>query len=90
MLTFAKGIRTAGRRNWNDDLMEDFETVADDRGCTGHFSADAFRLALHRIDLHIRSGTGADKYSDRSAGRGCSDYLFSAEWHHPVVPGFFD
>ena len=29
---------------------------ADDRNCTGHFGVDAFCLALHGADLHIRSG----------------------------------
>ena len=31
---------------------------ADDRNCIGHFGVDAFCLALHGADLHIRSGLG--------------------------------
>ena len=46
----ANGIWSVGRRNWN----EDFEMPTDDRNRTGHFGADAFCLALHGADLHIR------------------------------------
>ena len=48
----ANGIWSVGGRNWN----EDFEMLADDCNCTGHFGVDAFCLALHGADLHIRSG----------------------------------
>ena len=48
----ANGIWSVGRRNRN----EDFEMSADDRNCTGRFGVDAFCLALHGADLHIRSG----------------------------------
>ena len=33
-----------------------FEMFADDCNCTGHLGVDAFCLALHGADLHIRSG----------------------------------
>ena len=33
-----------------------FEMSADDHNCTSHFGVDAFCLALHGSDLHIRSG----------------------------------
>ena len=49
----ANGIWSVGGRNWN----EDFEMPADDRNRTGHFGADAFCLALHGADLHIRFST---------------------------------
>ena len=68
----ANGIWSVGRRNWN----EDFEMPADDRNCTGHFGADAFCLALHGADLHIRSGAWSVQYRDRLAWRGCAYYLF--------------
>ena len=48
----ANGIWSVGGRNWN----EDFEMLADDCNCTGHFGVDAFCLALHGADLHIWSG----------------------------------
>ena len=50
----ANGIWSVGRRNRN----EDFEMSADDRNCTGRFGVDAFCLALHGADLHIRSVLG--------------------------------
>ena len=37
----ANGIWSVGGRNWN----EDFEMLADDCNCTGHFGVDAFCLA---------------------------------------------
>ena len=52
----------------------------DDRNCAGHFGADAFCLALHGADLHIRSG----------AWRGCAAYLFPAERCDPFGHGIFD
>ena len=51
-MPYANSIWSVGRRNRN----EDFEMSADDRNCTGHFGVDAFCLALHGADLHIRSG----------------------------------
>ena len=43
---------------WREELdwNEDFEMLADDCNCTGHFGVDAFCLALHGADLHIWSG----------------------------------
>ena len=38
----ANGIWSVGGTNWN----EDFEMLADDCNCTGHFGVDAFCLAL--------------------------------------------
>ena len=49
---------------------------ADDRNCTGRFGVDAFCLALHGADLHIRSGAWSTKHGNCSAWRGCADYLF--------------
>lgn len=54
----ANGIWSVGRRNRN----EDFEMSADDRNCTGRFGVDAFCLALHGADLHIRSGAWSTKH----------------------------
>ena len=51
-MSCANGIWSVGGENWN----EDFEMPADDCNCTGHFGVDAFCLALHGADLHIRSG----------------------------------
>ena len=85
-MPYANGIWTAGRRNWN----EDFEMPADDRNCTGHFGADAFCLALHGADLHIRSGAWPAQYRDCSAWRGCAAYLFPAERCDPFGHGIFD
>lgn len=45
----ANGIWSVGGRNWN----EDFEMLADDRNCTGHFGVDAFCLALHGVAVLI-------------------------------------
>ncbi len=64
MLTFVKVIWSVGRRNWN----EDFEMPTDDRNCTGHFGADAFCLALHGADLHIRFGTWSAQHGNCSLG----------------------
>ena len=65
---YANGIWSVGRRNWN----EDFEMPADDRNCTGHFGADAFCLALHGTDLHIRFSAWPAQYCNCSAWRGCN------------------
>ena len=59
----ANGIWSVGRRNRN----EDFEMSADDRNCTGRFGVDAFCLALHGADLHIRSGAWSTKHGNCSA-----------------------
>ena len=72
----ANGIWSVGGRNWN----EDFEMLADDCNCTGHFGVDAFCLALHGADLHIRSGAWSAQHGNCSAWRGCAYYLFPAEW----------
>ena len=45
----ANGIWSVGGRNWN----EDFEMLADDCNCTGHFGVDAFCLALHGVAVLI-------------------------------------
>ncbi len=82
----ANGIWSVGRRNRN----EDFEMSADDRNCTGHFGVDAFCLALHGADLHIRSGAWSTKHGNCSAWRGCADYLFPAEWCDFAGYGIFD
>ena len=58
-MSCANGIWIAGRRNWD----EDFEMPADDCNCTGHFGTDAFCLALHGADLHIRSGAWSAQLS---------------------------
>ena len=79
-------IWSVGRRNRN----EDFEMSADDRNCTGHFGVDAFCLALHGADLHIRSGAWSTKHGNCSAWRGCADYLFPAEWCDFAGYGIFD
>ena len=84
--TLCNGIWTAGRRNWD----EDFEMPADDRNCTGHFGADAFCLALHGADLHIRSGAWPAQHCNCSTWRGCAAYLFSAERCDPFSHGIFD
>lgn len=70
----ANGIWSVGGRNWN----EDFEMLADDCNCTGHFGVDAFCLALHGADLHIRSGAWSAQHCNCSAWRGCAYYLFPA------------
>ena len=69
---------------------EDFEMPADDRNCTGHFGADAFCLALHGADLHIRSGAWPAQHCNCSTWRGCAAYLFSAERCDPFSHGIFD
>ncbi len=46
---------------------------------TGRFGVDAFCLALHGADLHIRSGAWSTKHGNCSAWRGCAYYLFPAE-----------
>lgn len=61
---------------------------ADDRNCTGHFGADAFCLALHGADLHIRSGAWPAQHCNCSTWRGCAAYLFSAERCDPLVMAF--
>ena len=61
----ANGIWSVGGRNWN----EDFEMLADDCNCTGRFGVDAFCLALHGADLHIRSGAWSTKHGNCSAWR---------------------
>ena len=58
----ANGIWSVGGRNRN----ENFEMSADDRNCTGHFGVDAFCLALHGADLHIRSGAWSTKHGNIS------------------------
>ena len=82
----ANGIWSVGRRNRN----EDFEMSADDRNCTGHFGVDAFCLALHGDDLHIRSGAWPAQYGNCSAWRGCVYYLFLVEWCDFAGYGIFD
>ena len=72
----ANGIWSFGGRNWN----EDFEMLADDCNCTGHFGVDTFCLALHGADLHIQFGAQSAQHDNCSAWRGCADYLFPAEW----------
>ena len=67
-----------------------FEMSADDRNCTGRFGVDAFCLALHGADLHIRSGAWSTKHGNCSAWRGCADYLFPAEWCDFAGYGIFD
>ena len=67
-----------------------FEMSVDDRNCTGHFGVDAFCLALHGADLHIRSGAWSTKHGNCSAWRGCADYLFPAEWCNFAGYGIFD
>ena len=67
-----------------------FEMSADDRNCTGRFGVDAFCLALHGADLHIRSGAWSTKHGNCSAWRGCADYLFPAEWCDFAGYSFFD
>ena len=62
-MPYANSIWSVGRRNRN----EDFEMSADDRNCTGHFGVDAFCLALHGADLHIRSGAWSTKHGNCSA-----------------------
>ena len=74
------------KRNWN----EDFEMPADDRNCTGHFGTDAFCLALHGADLHIRSGAWPAQHCNCSAWRGCADCLLPTEWCNPFGYGIFD
>ena len=69
---------------------ENFEMSADDRNCTGRFGVDAFCLALHGADLHIRSGAWSTKHGNCSAWRGCADYLFPAEWCDFAGYGIFD
>ena len=58
--------------------------------CTGHFGSDTFCLALHRADLHIRSGARPVQYRDCSAWCGCAAYLFPAEWCDFAGYGIFD
>ena len=82
----ANGIWSVGGRNWN----EDFEMLADDCNCTGHFGVDAFCLALHGADLHIRSGAWSAQHGNCSAWRGCAYYLFPAEWCDFAGYSFFD
>ena len=67
-----------------------FEMSADDRNCTGRFGVDAFCLALHGADLHIRSGAWSAQHGNCSAWRGCADYLFPAEWCNFAGYGIFD
>ena len=62
----ANGIWSVGGRNWN----EDFEMLADDCNCTGHFGVDAFCLALHGADLHIWSGAWSAQHGNCSTWRG--------------------
>ena len=85
-MPYANSIWSVGRRNRN----EDFEMPADDRNCTGHFGVDAFCLALHGADLHIRFGAWSTKHGNCSAWRGCADYLFPAEWCDFAGYGIFD
>ena len=73
-------------RNWN----EDFEMLADDCNCTGHFGVDAFCLALHGADLHIWSGAWSAQHGNCSTWRGCAYYLFPAEWCNFADYGIFD
>ena len=82
----ANGIWSVGGKNWN----EDFEMLADDCNCTGHFGVDAFCLALHGADLHIQSGAWSAQHGNCSAWRGCADYLFPAEWCDFAGYGIFD
>ena len=37
-----------------------------DHNCTGHFGVDAFCLALHGADLHIRFGAWSTKHGNCS------------------------
>ena len=53
-------------------------------------AADAFCLALHGADLHIRSGAWAVQHGDCSAWRGCAYYLFHAERCDSAGHGIFD
>ena len=80
----ANGIWSVGGRNWN----EDFEMPADDCNSTGRFGVDAFCLALHGADLHIRSGAWSAQHGNCSAWRGCAYYLFPAEWCDLLVIAF--
>ena len=80
----ANGIWSVGGRNWN----EDFEMLADDCNCTGHFGVDAFCLALHGADLHIWSGAWSAQHGNCSTWRGCAYYLFPAEWCNFADYGF--
>lgn len=67
-----------------------FNLLADDCNCTGHFGVDAFCLALHGADLHIRSGAWYAQHGNCSAWRGCAYYLFPEEWCNFADYGIFD
>ena len=54
------------------------------------FGADAFCLALHGADLHIRSGAWPAQHCNCSTWRGCAAYLFSAERCDSFGHGIFD
>ena len=55
-----------------------------------NFGADAFCLALHGADLHIRSGAWPAQHCNCSAWRGCAYYLFPAKWCDFAGYGIFD
>ena len=71
----AHGIWSGGGRNWTDD----FEMLADDCNCTGHFGVDAFCLALHGADLHIWSGAWSAQHGNCSTWRGCAFITYSPQ-----------
>ena len=79
------------RRNkeWAKTIPNDNpETVRCGYALNSH--PDAFCLALHGADLHIRSGAWSAQHGNCSAWRGCAYYLFPAEWCDFAGYGIFD
>ena len=71
----ANGIWSVGGRNWN----EDFEMLADDCNCTGHFGVDAFVWLC--MGLIYISGLVLGLLSTVIALLGVAVYyLFPEEW----------
>ena len=61
-----------------------FEMFADDCNCTGHLGVDAFCLALHGADLHIRSGAWSAQHGNCSAWRS----MYFMRWNRSAITGF--
>ena len=71
-----------------DLLADDYRTYLEIELTKG--KREAFCLALHGADLHIRSGAWPAQHCNCSAWRGCADCLLPTEWCNPFGYGIFD
>ena len=91
----AKRTTASTKLNEDDELlivhaMTGEETVVMQSEKEMFLRIEAFCLALHGADLHIRSGAWSTKHGNCSSWRGCAYYLVPAEWCDFAGYSFFD